>query len=182
MTDYTVDPFAESKPPFTKIDINDFGTTFPIGATGARTTYVLPGPPITPDKLIIVQDVNVIGTTFEDSYIQVRVEVTNNNEVNTRIGIRYFWDTIIGGDDGPTMQTILPAGNVLTNETEFVQPQFEAFQIADNDSNPNPPTFIVYGTAAGIDTIDTGIPPSLIQYVSWSRSSSTAFDYQIDPD
>jgi len=182
MTDYTIDSSAESEPPFTKFDINPFGTTFPIGTTGARTTFVLPGPPTTPDALIIVQDVNVIGTTFEDSYVLVRVEVTNNNNVATRIGIRYLWDTIIGDDDGPTMQTILPAGNVLTNETQFVQPQFEAFQIADNDSNPNPPTFIVYGTAAGIDSINTGIPPSLIQYVSWFRSSFTAFDYQIDPE
>jgi hypothetical protein len=182
MTDYTIDSSAESEPPFTKFDINPFGTTFPIGTTGARTTYVLPGPPTTPDALIIVQDVNVIGTSFEDSYVLVRVEVTNNNNVDTRIGIRYLWDTIIGEDDGPTMQTILPAGNVLTNETEFVQPQFEAFQIADNDSNPNPPTFIVYGTAAGIDTINTGIPPSLIQYVSWFNSSFTAFCYTIDPE
>ena len=76
MTDYTVDDFSVAEPPFTKVNIREFGATFPLGTTGARTTYVLPGPPVTPDALTIVQDVNVIGTTFEDSYVEVRVAIT----------------------------------------------------------------------------------------------------------
>ncbi|MDB4911933.1 MAG: hypothetical protein JWO39_2756, partial [Gemmatimonadetes bacterium] len=39
-------------------------TVTALGTTGYRTTYTLAGPPQTPDKLTIVQDVNTHGTTF----------------------------------------------------------------------------------------------------------------------
>lgn len=182
MTDYTVDDFSVAEPPFTKVNIREFGATFPLGTTGARTTYVLPGPPVTPDALTIVQDVNVIGTTFEDSYVEVRVAITNNGNVDTTIGIRYLWDTLIGNDDGPTFQTINPISPLITNEAEFNQPEFEAFQVVDNDSNPNPPTYIVYGTVTGPEEIGVGTPPSRIQYANWFASRSTTFDYTINPN
>jgi len=182
MTDYTVDDFATSAPPFTKVNIRQFGATFPLGTSGARTIYVLPGPPATPDALTIVQDVNVIGTAFEDSYIEVKVKITNNSKADTKIGIRYLWDTLIGEDDGPTFQTLNPIGPLRTKETEYDQPEFEAFQVADNDSNPNPPTYIVFGTVRGPENIGISTPPTRIQYVSWSNSRDTTFDYTIDPN
>ncbi len=182
MTDYTVDELSVEQPPFTKVNIRTFGTTTPLGTTGARTTYVLPGPPITPDTLTIVQDVNVIGTTFENSYIEVRVEITNHNNVDTKIGIRYLWDPIIDTDDGPTFQTIHPIGPLLTNETEFDQPEFEAFQVTDNNNNPNPPTYIVYGTVTGPSNIGIVTPPTRIQYAYWFASRATTFDYTINPN
>lgn len=61
-TDYTVNSTSISQPPFTKVNIDSFGTISPIGTSGVRTTYVLPGSPLTPDALTIIQDVNVIGT------------------------------------------------------------------------------------------------------------------------
>jgi hypothetical protein len=182
MTDYTVDGFSAAEPPFAKVSIRQFATTEPLGDTGVRTTYVLPGPPVTPDALTIVQDVNVIGTTFEDSYIEVRVHITNNNNVNTRIGIRYLWDPIINSDDGPTFQTVNPISPLITNEAEFDQPGFEAFQVADNDNNPNPPTYIVYGTVTGPGNIGIVTPPTRIQYAYWPTSRATTFDYTIDPN
>lgn len=182
MTDYTVDGLSVAEPPFTKVSIRQFGATFPLGTSGTRTTYVLPGPPATPDALTIVQDVNVIGTTFEDSYIEVRVEITNNSNVDTKIGIRYLWDLLIGSDDGPTFQTVNPISRLITNETKFSPPEFEAFQVADNDNNPNPPTYIVYGTVRCPANIGISTPPTRIQYAAWFASRATTFDYTIDPN
>lgn len=182
MTDYTVDEFSVAEPPFTKVNIRQFGATFPLGTTGARTIYVLPGPPATPDALTIVQDVNVIGTTFQDSYVEVKVKITNNSKADTKIGIRYLWDAQIGDDDGPTFQTLNPIGRLITNETEFNRPEFEAFQLADNDNNPNPPTYIVYGTVRGPQNIGISTPPTRIQYAYWFASRSTTFDYTINPN
>lgn len=182
MTDYTVDALSAAEPPFTKVDIREFAITTTLGDTGVRTTYVLPGPPVTPDALVIVQDVNVIGTTFEDSYIEVRIQITNNNNVDTRIGIRYLWDPIIDSDDGPTFQALNPISPLIAHEAEFDQPEFEAFQVADNDRNPNPPTYIVYGTVTGPENIAVGPPPTRIQYAYWPASRATTFDYTINPD
>lgn len=182
MTDYTVDGISLANPPFTKVNIRPFGTTVPLGSTGARTTYVLPGPPVTPDSLTIIQDVDVIGTSFANSYILVRVEIINHNNVDTKIGIRYLWDPIIDADDGPTFQTVNPIGPLLTNETEFEQPDFEAFQLADNDNNPHPPTYITYGSVAGPQNLGLGTPPTMVKYVSWAASRVTTFDYAINPN
>ena len=102
--------------------------------------------------------------------------------MDTTIGIRYLWDTLIGNDDGPTFQTINPISPLITNEAEFNQPEFEAFQVVDNDSNPNPPTYIVYGTVTGPEEIGVGTPPSRIQYANWFASRSTTFDYTINPN
>lgn len=178
-TDYTV-VNTFTTPPFTLFNIEPYAITEPIGTTGVRTTYILPGPPISPDELIIVQDVNIIGDTFNDSYIEVRVGITNIGNVPAQIGIRYLWDFIILSDDGPTFQALLPNGPVLTNEAQFTPPTFEAYQMVDNDTNPSPPTFIVYGTALGTSQLPLSIAPSKIQYASWSDSVVTAFDYTTD--
>lgn len=182
MTDYTVDGLSSAQPPFTKVDIRQFATTRPIDNTGVRTTYVLPGPPVTPDNLIIQQDVNVVGKTFRESYIEVRVKIINKNNINTRIGIRYLWDTIIEGDDGPTFQTVNPISPLITNEAQFDRPGFEAYQLADNDRNPNPPTYIVYGSVTGPANIGIITPPTRIQYAYWFASRATTFDYNINPN
>ncbi len=181
MTDYTVDGLSAANPPFTKVDIRAYATTELLGATGIRTTYKLPGPPATPDSLTIIQDVNVIGLSFADSYIVVRVEIINHNNVDTKIGNRYLWDPIIEGDDGPTFQTVNPIGPMITNETEFEHPLFEAFQLVDN-GNPNPPTYITYGSVVGPQSLRLGTRPTMIKYVSWATSRGTTFDYTIDPN
>ena len=61
-----------------------------------------------------------------NSYIEVRVHITNNNNVNTRL-VYISLGPIINSDDGPipNSQSISP---LITNETEFDQPGFEAFK------------------------------------------------------
>jgi uncharacterized repeat protein (TIGR01451 family) len=163
---------------FNVISLDPFGTTALLGTTGVRTTYVLPGPPTTPDTLTIVQDVNVHGTTFGDSTIEVTTTVINTGLADVQIGIRYLWDFQIGVDDGPTFQQISPNGSALVNETSFLQPAFQSFQIVDNDGNPSPPTFNVQGTVLGPGSVvPTPTAPDLLEYVSWPNSFGQAFDY-----
>jgi hypothetical protein len=160
--------------------LDPFGTVTPIGATGFRTTYVLPGPPTTPDAMTIIVDVNVNGTAFEDSSIEVTTTVINDGDAPVDIGIRYLWDYQIGRDDGPTFQAIKPDGTVRVSEVEFPEPGFESYRIVDNDVNPEPPTFVVFGTTTGPTTLNP--PPSapdLLQYVSWPDAFVTAFEYDV---
>lgn len=179
-TDYVQ---SSSNSTFTVIQLDPFATTELIGTTGVRTIYELPGSPDTPDKLTITQDVNVSGTTFQNSYIEVTTQITNNNTEAVQVGIRYLWDFEIGSDDGPTFQAINPDGAVFINETQFTPPNFLAYQMVDNDSNPNPPTFIVFGTSTGPTTlVPTPSTPNLLQYGSWPASIGTAFDYTINPN
>ena len=99
-------------------------TVTALGTTGFRTTYTLAGPPQTPDKLTIVQDVNTHGTTFATSTVEVTTTITNNGSAPVSIGVRYLWDTQIGEDDGPTFQPLNPDASVLLTEKSFEPPTF----------------------------------------------------------
>jgi hypothetical protein len=161
-------------------------STDPLGSTGFRTTWVLPGPSSsvhaaaapTPDKLTIVQDVYVTGTTPSDSFIVVTTSVTNNGSSPVAIGIRYEWDYEIGNDDGPTFQQLDPDGSVLLNEADFPPPGFDSYRIEDNNGNTPTPLFDVVGTANGpADLNPPPTPPSRLAYVGWRAAVATAFDY-----
>jgi len=179
-TDYVQSELKTSSNPI--VLLSPFGALANIGTTGFRATYTLPGPPTTPDALTIVQDVNVLGTTFVNSTVEVTTSVTNNGATAVAVGIRYLWDFEIGEDDGPTFLQRQPFGAVLVDETQFVLPSFESYRIQDNDENPNPPTFDVFGTVTGPGSV-TPPPtaPGVLQFASWPNSSLTAFDYAVNP-
>lgn len=180
-TDY-VQITSTPSSPFNIVSLTSFGTIAPIGTTGFRTTYVLPGPPATPDALTIVTDVNVNGTTFADSTIEVTTIITNNGADPVSLGIRYLWDFQVASDDGPTFQQINTDGPTLVNEAQFTSPGFESYKIQDNDVSPNPPTYDIFGTVNGPSAISPPpTPPQLLQFVSWPASFSTAFNYTINP-
>ncbi len=65
---------------------------------------------------------------------------------------------------------------------DFTNATFEAYRIVDNDVNPHPPTFNIFGTVTGPSTVTpTPTPPDLLQYVCWPSASGTAFEYTVDP-
>ncbi len=168
---------------FNLVHLTGFGTITPIGTTGFLTTYVLPGPPVTPDKLTILSSVNVGGTTFADSSIGVSTWVMNSGTDTIRIGIRYLWDFLIGSDDGPTFQGIDPNSGVFVNEVQFFIPRFQSFRMEDNDINPNPPTYDGIGSVNGpTQIVPPPLIPLLLQYVSWPNAFNTAFNYTINPN
>ena len=149
-----------------------------LGTTGYRTTYTLSGPPNTPDAMTIVQDVNVHGTTFANSTVEVTTTVTNSGSSTLSIGIRYLWDVQIGLDDGPTFQQLSPDGPVLLTEASIPSPTFGFYKIQDNDGNVTTPLFSVFGTVNGPSTI-TPAPtvPDLIENADWGNSFATPFAY-----
>jgi hypothetical protein len=180
-TDYVQDSGKDSF--FQTVWLDPYAVITPIGTTGYRTTYTLPGSSSTPDKLKIISDVNVNGATYETSSIEVTTMVINNGTSPVKIGVRYLWDYQIGYDDGPTFQQLGPDGQIKTRELQFDPPGFVNYRILDNDGNPEPPTFGVLGTADGPSSV-TPSPtlPSRLQYTCWPSSFDTAFDYTIDPN
>lgn len=180
-TDYPQTGGTSSSNPI--VLLSPYGAVAPIGSTGFRATYTLPGPPTTPDALTIVQDVNVNGLAFLDSTVEVTTSVTNTGDGAVAIGIRYLWDFQIGDDDGPTFMQRSPFGPVLVDETEYFFPAFESYRVQDNDVNPNPPTFDVFGTVTGPPTVyPPPTQPALLKFADWPLSDDTAFDYTIDPN
>ncbi len=163
--------------------LNAYGRVDPLGTTGYRTTYTLPESSQTPDALTIVSDVHVQGTDFEDSQVIITTRVTNDGDTDIDIGIRYLWDFQVGKDDGPIFKPLTPNGTLLTSEQAFLSPNFESFQITDNDINPDPPTFSIFGTVNGPWSITpTPRSPDLLQYVSWRDAVRHPFTYQVNPD
>jgi hypothetical protein len=185
-TDYIQEAGKTSVNPTVLLD--PFGTVTPLDTTGFRTTYVLPGGSNSTDAMTIIQDVKVNGTTFEDSTIQVSTTIINNGSNTLSAGVRYFWDYQIGLDDGPIFQPITSITtasrgcNEFTTEVDFTNSTFEAYRIVDNDVNPHPPTFNIFGTITGPNTITPlPSPPDLLQYVCWPSASGTAFEYTVNP-
>lgn len=152
-----------------------------IGSTGWRTTYVLPGPPGTPDALTIEQDVNINGTSFENSSIEVTTTVTNDGSSGVSLGIRYLWDYQIGADDGPTFARRSPDGAPIVTEADFADPAFGFYRIQDNDLNIPTPLFSVFGSVNGPGGVTpTPTAPDLVQHVHWRGAFGRAFDYTTD--
>jgi hypothetical protein len=179
-TDYSQRTGVSSPNPVVWLD--PFGNAVPLGSTGVRTTYSLPGPPTTPDTLTIVQDVNVNGSTFANSTVEVTTRITNGGSAAVLVGLRYLWDVQIGADDGPSFQPQLPPGPVFVTEAEFRPPTFGAFRIEDNGVNPSPPTFNVFGTVSGPPTIvPSPTTPDLLQFVCWVSAVGEAFEYTVNP-
>jgi hypothetical protein len=160
-------------------NINPYATTTLIGPilapTGVRTTWVLPGPPTTPDQITIVQDVNVNGTTFANSNVEVTTRITNTGASTVSMGIRYLWDFQIGPDDGPTFQEGA-SGSVHTIEANFPPPIFDFYTITNNDFGP--PLYKVLGSFTGPSTaVPAPTTPTQLTYGCWPVGFATAFDY-----
>jgi hypothetical protein len=153
-----------------------------LGTTGYRTTYTLAGPPQTPDKLTIVQDVNTHGTTFETSTVEVTTTITNNGTSPVSVGLRYLWDTQIGQDDGPTFQQLSPDAAVLLTEKSFTAPSFGFYRIQDNNNNDPTPLFSVFGTVTQPTSITPPpTPPDLLVNASWPSAVDAPFAYTPNP-
>lgn len=185
-TDY-VQGTATKTSPNAVVVLDPFGTSVPFGTTGVRTTYVLPGPGAisnsTPDRLTIVQDVNVNGTNFVDSTVEVTTTVINDGTATVQIGVRYLWDYQVGLDDGPTFKINSALCPALTTEAQFSKPVFDSYRIEDNDMNPSPPTFDIFGTVNGPSTVvPPPTDPDLLEFVCWPNASGTAFNYAVNPN
>lgn len=181
-TDYVLGYSPSNPSSYSVINISAYSTgTTIINANEVETTWELLGMPATPDKLKIIQNIKIIGTQFSDSSVKVSILVTNQDTNSVSLGIRYFMDFMIGNDDGPTFASVNPNGPILTKETTFQLPEFESYVIRNNDSNTNPPTHFIDGTVQGSSGSENTVP-GILQYVSWSLASKSAYDYTVDPN
>jgi len=74
--------------------------------TGYMVTYRFPdslGQKNVPDNMLIRQIINVHGTDFNDSWVEITTIVRNMGPEAIEIGMRYLWDLNIGNDDGPEL-------------------------------------------------------------------------------
>jgi len=162
---------------FDTVQLDDYATVEATSATATRTTYWLNGND-DPDALKIIQDVEVSGTTYENSFVDITTTVRNEGEEPVDIGIRYLWDWQIAEDDGPSFAQVLPDGPTEVTEQTYSSPTFQYYRIQDNNEVDSP-LFAVYGTTAGRAPGST--PPDELMFVAWSNADDVTFDYTTDP-
>ena len=198
--DYVQTEFAASEPGFTTVwldttfiseefDIPPPGIVEPIGATGFRVTYSIPGlarldtNEVIIDNLEITQLVNVHGRNFDDSWVEVTTVVKNLGAAEARVGIRYLWDLKVAGDDGPILM-LKPSGSLGRNEKSVSDFNFEFFvaEANDNLNEITPPAYNVYGSVL---TPAVLVPeprrPERLKQVSWPLAFLKAFTYETTP-
>lgn len=150
---------------------------------GWRTVWT-----ITPENLVVTQDVFVIGTNTANSAIYHTVEIKNNGNTPVRVGWRNLYDWTVNApsfDDGPNNQLESVCGTVLipTTTNEFLHTPVTA-QIVRVSVDPGTPT---YQPLLGL-TFDPGFyplpitTPEAYAFVSWHNAyfSSNAFDYTVN--
>lgn len=155
------------------------GTVTPLDTTGFRTTYEISGA----DRLRVVEDVVVVGTTLDDSSVVVTTRVTNTGFGTARVGLRHLWDLQLLAGGAP--RTSLLAGateTVLTHEQSLPAPQADLWQVTDTTV----PVGLVGSLGPGASTAVPGAPlstpPDLAQYVSWPAARRAPFRYDVsDP-
>ncbi len=154
------------------IELDELASVSPIGNRGYRTTYDVQRP----EKLRIVSEIEVVGTTFDKSRIELRTKVTNLDSVPLLVAVRYLLDLSVGGDDGPAFSRSV--GGKL-NVAEATYPRgFGVVRIESNNSDGTNPR--LFGTA----TSDAGAGarrPDLLQFAYWPDAFGAAFDYTTRP-
>ncbi len=191
-TDYVQTLSGEVQSTFTVQSLDEFGTVIgseivtagdmPVGER-VKITYLLPGPPVTPDALEIIHEIVVIGKTLTDTYAHVHTTIKNKDDSSVSLGVRYLWDIQMGPDDGPTVQPLDPDGSALVKEVTFSYPQFDSYTVYDNDFNDS--GLPLFNLSAAVNrpqaSPNSPTPPTLLSYGAWPVAAETAFDYLVDP-
>ena len=141
----------------------------PIGTNGFSTLYTLP-------NFTVVQDVVINGTTLADTNVRQSVTVTNTTAASRNIGLRYFWDWEIAGNDASFFRQKSPDGAFTSTFQAFAPPNFQFFEEVDNIATP---TFSIFGTVQGGSLSPTPTTPDRLGYVSWSDFDDVAWDTAI---
>ena len=161
------------------VGLNEFGSLEPIGTTGYRTTFQLPGPIDTPEALRIMLDVNVTGDKYADSAVEITTTASNMDVIPVRFGLRYLLDLDVAGDDGPILITEKASLAPLNMEDSFEPPDFPVFRAEDN--NDSRPALSLVGTVSAEfpDIAPATTSPDVLKYALWPDAFATAFDYTI---
>lgn len=194
-TDYVQTEFARGELPFDTIWLDslfindtDIDTNYVAvikngdDTTGVAIRYLLPNLMPAPDNLRITQRIFVRGTNFDDSWVEITTIVANTGAQNAAIGIRYLWDMIVAGDDGPVLAIKAFNANFGQFESAFAPVDFAFYSAAANDVITQlAPEYNVWGSALPpanlLNLLRVPSSPARLQQVSWPLAFFKAFEY-----
>ena len=167
--DYTSQEGVGDTAPYTQVDLDDFAVSVTQVSPTQIDTFWSVG--TTAPLFGVLQSIKILGTTYEDSRIQITTYITNYAQQTRTFAIRYFWDLTIAGEDGSQVRPRDPDGPWQTTEEGWITPAFKEWEATDDPTNP---TFSVYGSViypAG------STPPELLIAAEYGESYDTAYDY-----
>jgi len=157
--------------------------TSTFGDAGFQTTWNL-----TPESLEIVQNLAVVGTTYDNSAIYHSVELTNTGTSAISLGWRNLYDWTVNDptrDDGPNNQIEVAGGGVAvpatTNEFSYTPAPGSFARVSVDPGVATYQPLLGLGYDPGfIATLPT-TTPDLYNFVSWRGSVVTPYDYTVNP-
>jgi len=173
-TDYVLSEIPSVTDPGYSIIFTGPASNTVLSGSSIQTTITLTKPQY-PDDLTIVQTIALHGTTFLSSTIEITVAVINTGSEPVLVGIRYFLDFELGGDDGPSFQQKGPDGDVLSNERTFSPVSYQYYQLKKPTGAP---AMYIMGNALGPSTlVPVPTPPDQLEFAEWDHAEDTAFTY-----
>jgi hypothetical protein len=168
-TDYTSREGVSDSAPYVQEDLDDFAVSVTQVSPTQIDTYWNVG--VATPLFGVLQSIKILGTTYQDSKIQVTTTITNNGQTARTFAIRYFWDLAVAGDDGSQVRPREPDAPWQTTEEGWIDPSFKEWEATDD---PNDPLFSVYGSV----TYPAGsTPPELLIAADYESAYDEAYDY-----
>jgi Ca2+-binding RTX toxin-like protein len=147
------------------LEFSDFD--FPSQRNVMKAEYQTP-------RLNITQQVFILGTTLEDSTVQISTDVSGAAQT---LEFSQLLDFRVDRDDGPTFQATDPQGPVITTESSFSPPAFGAFRVQNNDGE-DPLAFEV-DIDPSTGTFAT-LPVSVVDVLCWPDAFADIAGYTPD--
>lgn len=162
-------------------------------SSGVVGTSIITIFPATAEGLIVTQNITVVGSTLPSSAILMNLKVVNTNARPQGVGVRYLWDTQVGGYDGTWLQEYdgTAPGAISGYESDFspLPGNFTSYAMGgcSQGSVVAPPyicdpsnfgagsgTFSVFGSISSGPGVTT---PARFIYGWWGGMSATAYNY-----
>ncbi len=127
----------------------------------------------------LVSEVILYGNSLNNSFVEHRLRIINNNGFDLEVWIKDMWDIMIDGEDGSVIRFWNENGPVtgwLTNETYITDFSNIKFWQTTND-NENP-LFYIWGS---ISLPQGATTPTAFIYADWSKANDDAWNVSVDP-
>ena len=155
-------PTIEPDSGYTLINLDDNFTS--ISSTPKKVTIKW----MTIEGLNITQEIEVLGSTVADTYVRITMTIKNQGNQPYTVGVRYLWDLKVACTDGSWLRTADPSSSWLSNEADWVSPDFGYWESTDD---PADPTLIVCGSISeptGLSIPPT--PPEKFMFAAWGKN------------
>jgi hypothetical protein len=162
--------------------LTDETYTTAFGDAGFQTTWNL-----TPENLGIVQNLAVVGTSYDNSAIYHSVELTNTGTSAISLGWRNLYDWTVNDpifDDGPNNQIEVANGGgvavpATTNEFSYTPTPGSFARVSVDPGVATYQPLLGLGYDPGFIAALPTTTPDLYNFVSWTGSVVTTYDYTL---